>query len=337
MQTRLTRIPIKTSMGSLRALMILLLVVGQPLFAQQQDGAEEVAQAWLEKMAWSLRNLNYQISFVLLYPNGDFEPYTWRHGLVDGQEMEHLSLLNGPGREIVRVADKVSYFEPNVPPYSLKSEVINGPIPAEFFRQPQSLTQGYDFVMVGTSRVSGRLAQQLRIVSKDKSRYSYNLWLDKQTALILRLDMLNMQGEPLEQIQVTSMEVNDEPDDYFSRIETEKMPQQIAQANQSAQNAGWQFGWLPAGMIEIRRGTHRLALTGQWVDYMMLSDGLIDVSVYLQKLDAGPAENGWLQQGSNTLLSLQLGQMEVTVVGKLPPQTASTIAKSLSLSGVSRD
>lgn len=320
-------------MGCLRALTLLLLVVGMPLSAQQQ---EDGAKAWLDRMAWSLRNLNYQISFVLLYPNGDFEPYTWRHALINGKEMEHLSLLNGPGREIVRVADKVSYFEPNVPPYSLHSNVINGPIPAELFRQPSNLARGYDFVMVGTSRISGRLAQQLRIVSKDKSRYGYNLWLDKQTALILRLDMLNMQGEPLEQIQVTSMEVNDEPDDYFSRIETEKMPQQIVLASRS-QEADWQFDWLPTGMTEVRRGAHRLPLTGQWVDYMMLSDGLVDVSVYLQKIDRGPAENGWLQQGSNTLLSLQVGQMEVTVVGKLPPQTASSIAKSINLAASARD
>ncbi|GGD67601.1 MucB/RseB C-terminal domain-containing protein [Lacimicrobium alkaliphilum] len=325
-------------MSCLRALMILLLVVGQPVSAQQQDGAERVAKAWLEKMAWSLRNLNYQISFVLLYPNGDFEPYTWRHALVADQEMEHLSMLNGPGREVVRVADKVSYFEPNVPPYSLQSEVINGPIPAELFRQPANLAKGYDFVMVGTSRVSGRLAQQLRIVSKDKSRYSYNLWLDKQTALILRLDMLNMQGEPLEQVQVTSMNVTAQPDEYFSRIEAEKMPQRIAPADRPSQNADWQFGWLPAGMMEVRRSTHRLPLTGQWVDYMMLSDGMVDVSVYLQKLDSDLAENGWLQQGANTLLSLQNGQMEITVVGKVPPQTASSIAKSISLSGrTSRD
>ncbi|WP_088332330.1 MucB/RseB C-terminal domain-containing protein [Lacimicrobium sp. SS2-24] len=320
-------------MTRLPALLILLVVFSLPVLAQQEERTDNLAKAWLEKMVWSLRNLNYQVSFVLLYPNGDFEPYTWRHALVEGEEMEHLSLLNGPGREIVRLGDKVSYFEPNVPPYSLKSDVINGPIPAELFRQPVTLGQGYDFVMVGTSRISGRLAQQLRIVSKDKSRYSYNLWLDKQTALILRLDMLDMQGEPLEQIQVTSMQVTAEPDEYFSRIETEKMPPEISPINGQSEKPDWQLEWLPTGMTEVRRSAHRLPLTGQWVDYMMLSDGMIDVSVYLQKLNAVPAENGWLQQGANTLLSLQVGDMEITVVGKLPPQTASSIAKSIRFGG----
>jgi len=82
------------------------------------------AQAWLAKMSDAVKSLNYTISFVLLKPGVDSQPYLWRHGVdVDGIEMEQLNLLNGPGREVVRIGSKVSYFEPNVPPYSLQSSM----------------------------------------------------------------------------------------------------------------------------------------------------------------------------------------------------------------------
>ncbi|AWL11398.1 Sigma-E factor regulatory protein [Saliniradius amylolyticus] len=289
------------------------------------------AKAWLEKMSQALHSLNYRISFVQLQENGDFEPYLWRHAVVDGVEMEHLSLQNGPGREVVRIGDRVSYFEPNVPAYSLRSQVINGPLPAEMLRDPTIIQQGYDLVTVGRSRISGRPAQQLRIVSKDKSRYGFNLWLDQQTGLLLRMDMMDPQGRALEQIQVTSLQVSAEPDEYFTRIETAKLPDVIERDVNSGTINRWQINWLPAGMQVVRRDTHQLPLTGALVDYIMLSDGLIDVSVYLQKIQSGSGDDGWLRHSGDTLLSIQQGPLEVTVVGKLPPKTAKAIAESVSL------
>ncbi|WP_102795685.1 MucB/RseB C-terminal domain-containing protein [Bowmanella denitrificans] len=295
--------------------------------------SDDSAQAWLDKMASALKQLNYQISFVLIQANGGFEPYLWRHAVMEGIEVEHLSLQNGPGREIVRIGDHVSYFEPNVPAYAIRSANINGPLPVTLFRQPELLQNAYDFVMVGRSRVSGRSAQQIRIVSKDKSRYGFNLWLDQDSGLILKLDMMNLQGEPLEQVQVTSLHVTPEPDEYFSRIEAAKMPQAVHLPDLDSTTAKWQVNWLPVGMVEVRRDMHRLPLTGQMVDYVMLSDGLVDVSLYLQVVDPGSSENGWLKYGANTLLSLQKGPVEITVVGKLPPQTASAIANSVQIVG----
>ncbi|MDF2177996.1 MucB/RseB C-terminal domain-containing protein [Aliiglaciecola sp. CAU 1673] len=297
------------------------------LFAQPEGTPED----WLQRMASALRGLNYQISFVVLQPNGEFEPYLWRHALVDDIEMEHLSLQNGPGREIVRVDDLVSYFEPNVPAFSLRSDVINGPLPAELFRNPHALEHAYDYVMIGRSRISGRSAQQIRIVSKDKSRYGFNLWLDQESGLLLKLDMTDVQGEVLEQVQVTSLQVTAEPDEYFSRIEKSKLPELVEMSDTGPLPIRWQIGWLPEGMQILRRDIHRLPMTGQMVEYAMLSDGLVDVSVYLQAVDPGTSENGWLRYGANTLLSLQQGALEVTVVGKVPPQTASTIANSITL------
>lgn len=287
------------------------------------------AEPWLQKMSSSISEQNYQISFVVLTRNKEAQPYTWRHSVIEGVEMEHLSRLNGPTHEVLRIGNKISYFEPNTPPYTLMSDVINGPIPFELLRNPLNLLNAYDFILVGRTRVSGLPAQQIRIVSKDKSRYSYNLWLDQQTGIVLKWDMLDLQDKVLEQIQVTSLNVLNEPDEFFEKIEKEKIDKLAAVKIHEDVQHGWQLNWLPEGMKIVATNIHRLPLTGQLTDYVMLSDGLVNVSVYLQRVNDSQSHRVPLLIDTNTLLSLQVDSVAATIIGKIPLKTADAIAASI--------
>lgn len=287
----------------------------------------------MNKMVYAITHLNYQVSFVVLKPGVDAQPYVWRHGVnKQGVELEQLSLLNGPGIEMIRIGDQVSYFEPNVPPYSLTSSVINGPFPLAFFGDPEKLADSYEFIAVARSRISGRAAQQIRIVSKDRSRYSFNLWLDQETGLLLKLNMVNLKGQLLEQIQVTEFEVTNDIHPYLERVELAKMPPLVSLTKTAESAKNWKINALPVGMEIVKWDIHRLPTNGEVVDYVMLSDGLVDVSVYLQPASLQNAEEGLVYHNeSNTLLTRQLGPVQVTVIGKLPAQTANAIASSITL------
>lgn len=289
------------------------------------------AQAWLAKMSNAVKSLNYTVSFVLLVPGSDSQPYLWRHGVnEDGLEMEQLNLLNGPGREVVRIGNKVSYFEPNVPPYSLYSSIINGPLPSEFLQQPEKVMSGYEFIMVGRSRIAGRASQQIRIISKDKSRFGLNVWLDQETGLLLKMNMLGQNAQLLEQIQVTDLQITKEPAPFFAKIEPEILPEVVSFSPSTEFNSEWTIGYIPKGMVIVKRDFLRLSGSGVVVEYIMLSDGLIDVSIYLQERDNNtPHSNlvGTVQ--SDTLLTIEHGELNVTVIGRLPATTANAIAKSI--------
>ncbi len=298
------------------------------------SGADvNAAHPWLVRMSQAISELNYQISFVVLKPGVDAQPYLWRHAVTSaGDEMEQLNLLNGPGREMLRINGQVSYFEPNVPPYSLQSDVINGPLPSAFFHDPLALLNSYEFIMVGRSRVAGKAAQQIRIISRDKTRYGFNLWLDQESGLLLKLDMIDLQGQRIEQIQVTELIVTQAPHDYFQRVELDKLPAVIDIRSSARSKLNWDFDFLPVGMQLIKSDVHRLPLTGDLVVYMMLSDGLIDISVYLQEASNTSADSDvLLRHESNTFLTRRQGPLLVTVVGKLPAQTANAIAASIKL------
>jgi sigma-E factor negative regulatory protein RseB len=325
-----------------RVILTLLISVFVPLPASAQElptnntptnpYPSDSAPAWLAKMSKAVKSLNYTISFILLKPGVDSQPYLWRHGVNEaGLEMEQLNLLNGPGREVVRIGNKVSYFEPNIPPYSLQSSIINGPFPSEFFQHPERLMLGYEFIMVGRSRIAGRAAQQIRIISKDKSRFGFNVWLDQETGLLLKKNMYGQEAELLEQIQVTGLQVTKDPDPFFAKIEPEMLPEVVSFSPSALLNSPWTIGYVPQGMSIVKRDLRRLSGSGEVVEYIMLSDGFVDVSVYLQERDNNkPQDNlvGTVQ--SDTLLTIEHGELNITIIGKLPAATANAIAKSIS-------
>ncbi|MFT6989926.1 MAG: sigma-E factor negative regulatory protein RseB [Paraglaciecola sp.] len=337
-QTLLKTLLNKISSRVILTLLITLFVPWQAFAQEEPDNnrstdsyTSDSAQAWLAKMSNAVKSLNYTISFVLLKPGADSQPYLWRHGVnEDGIEMEQLNILNGPGREVVRIGNKVSYFEPNVPPYSLQSSIINGPLPSEFFHRPEKLMFGYEFIMVGRSRIAGRAAQQIRIISKDKSRFDLNVWLDQETGLLLKMNMFGQETQLLEQIQVTGLQVTKTPDPFFSKIEPGMLPEVVSFSPNVPLNSPWKIGFIPKGMTIVKRDLRRLAGSGEVVEYIMLSDGLVDVSVYLQERKNNVSQDnlvGTVQ--SDTLLTIEHGELNITVIGKLPAATANAIAKSV--------
>ena len=325
------------------AAVFLPLADAQPSLPPQPDSAKDTAveaenqiaitrlngAEWLLKMATGIRQRNYQISLVVNRPNSDAIPYLWRHGVFDdGVSMEQLNVLNGPGKEYIRVNQTVSIFEPDVAPYSITGDLIDGPIPNQLLIAPLELRAGYEFIAVGRGRVSGRVAQQIRIISRDNSRYSYQLWVDEQTAMPLKLNMLDLNGQLVKQVQVSQIQVTEEPDPYFERINHDMLPAVMTTAAAAHRHA-WQISYMPDGMNEVKRNTHRLMVTGQVVEYAMLSDGLVNVSVYVMPAANTELQNNVYRHHAKTLLTRIEGDIQISIVGEIPPKTANKIAASL--------
>ncbi|WP_460312451.1 MucB/RseB C-terminal domain-containing protein [Aliiglaciecola aliphaticivorans] len=286
---------------------------------------------WLDKMADAKANLNYTVSYVLTKPGADPQPYLWRHGVnEEGIEMEQLDQLNGPGREVVRMGEKVSYFESHRAPYSLASGYIIGPMPNVLLTKPKSLLSSYDFVIIGKSRISGKVAQQIRMISKDKSRYGYNLWLDQQTGLPLKINVMDLNGQKVEQIQVTALNVTEQPDPYFAKLQSATMPAVIQLVPTKDAEKLWQVDYIPVGMKQVKHSVRQLPDNAGSLEYLMLSDGLVDISIYMQQATASSAESDIVARfGSDIYFSRKQGAVLVTVIGKIPANTANSIATSV--------
>lgn len=288
------------------------------------------AISWLERLARQTSRLNYEVSFVLNIPGKDTQPFLWRHAKIDDStQIEQLSLLNGPGFENIRVNDVVSVFQPGYPPYSVYGNAIDGPIPYALLHEPEQLQMSYQFLLVGRNRISGRSAQQIRITSIDKTRYGYHLWLDEETGMLLKLNMHGLDGKLLQQIQVTQLKIDDNVADVFSQLQRDNLPRVINIVSPPQRKHEWSLTFLPVGMKPVKQDIHQLAITGQVAEYSLFSDGLVNVSVYIQAATGVFQSDVNLNNGANTVHSRTDGKVQVTVVGDIPLITAQLMAKSI--------
>lgn len=301
---------------------------------------EEQAKLSLERLSLALRQLNFNTSFVVV-KNNQAEPYHWLHGIIEKQdndttnedniELEILALLNGPRRDILRINNTVSYIEPEYTPYSINSEQISGPIPTIFGGDISVLEDNYHFVSVGRNRVLGRAAQLIRIVPKDSNRFGYWLWLDQESNLLLKLAVITRQGKLLEQIQFTHLEITKTISENLKQLQTTELPKVVDIAvMQQSTDLAWQVNWLPNGFEPIKADRHRLNSSKQAVEFMLFNDGLVDISVYASPSDEKQRPIEFANDGATLVFNQVINNIEVSVVGKIPLETAKKIVSSVS-------
>ena len=282
---------------------------------------------WLMRLSHAMKTLNFNTSFVVVR-NNRAEPYRWVHGNIDQQELELITLLNGPRDEAIRVNNKVSYFEPNKPPFSVTSEYISGPIPPALFGNIEKLSLSYDFVQVGKNRILGRPATLIRLQSKDKQRHGYWLWLDIESGLLLKIAIISRQGEILEQIQFTDLQISEQPNEVLTQLVGANVPMPLSDAEQQP-DLNWKVNWLPQGFEQITANRQVIGSTATPTESLLFNDGLVDVSIYVNASNEAPRQPHVNQTGATVLLSTIKGGFEITVVGKIPAKTAMTIAESV--------
>lgn len=310
---------------------------------------DKEAKLLLERLSQSLRTVNFNTSFVVV-KNNQTEPYHWLHGIAKKTtpeiahnaevnsdekkefiELEILALLNGPRRDILRIDNVVSYIEPEYAPYSINSEHINSPIPVVFSKDISILEDNYHFVSVGKNRILGRAAQLIRIVPKDSYRYGFWLWLDQKSGLLLKLAVITRQGNLLEQIQFTHLEITDTISDNLNQLQNTVLPSVIDFSAQKVETElAWKVNWLPKGFEPVKSNRHQLNKSEQAVEFMLFSDGLVDISVYVNPSEDKNRAIEFANDGATIVMSHVVNNIEMSVVGKIPLESAKEIVKSIS-------
>ncbi len=290
------------------------------------------AHAWMQRLTDSVNTAPFEISFVVSVPGRDTLPYVWRHAILEsGLEVEQLSLLNGPGFEQIRIDNKVSVFEPGHTPVSVRASVIDGPIPHAFIHDPDLLNDGYDILLMGRNRISGKMAQQIRVISKDKTRYQYHLWLDEESGLLLKQNMYDLQGNLLEQIQVTRLIIDDSVKTQFLNLQENQLPPVSRAFLQENSQLPWTLEFMPVGMQKVSQNLRRIPITNQLAEYLMISDGLVDVSIYVTQAIESNQDDLALTSDAKSIVSISDGRYQVTVIGEIPLDTATKLANSIVL------
>nr|WP_245879705.1 MucB/RseB C-terminal domain-containing protein [Zobellella endophytica] len=289
------------------------------------------AEALLQQMQQAYRQLNFELTLVESR-QGQLEPKRLTRGHFDGLVMTHLTHLNGRPREFVQRDDEISFFDASHEGYTLKHSRLPGLFTRLQLTSLEPVLDHYDLVIAGRSRVLGRVAQVVRLVPRSDHYYGYVLWLDQESGLLLKLDTLDQDAGLVEQTMGVALHISEEPSVFLRELKAATLPPAMSLAEvypAPQQPLQWQAEWLPEGFEVRSQDKHKLPVTEQPVDYLMASNGLVDISVYVAEAGAEPRQQ-LIRQGATHLVSLvNPSRVEVTVVGDIPAETARRIAESV--------
>lgn len=146
--------------------------------------------------------------------------------------------------------------------------------------------------------------------------------------------VLTRQGQLLEQIQFTHIEVNEQLSDNLIQFQLTELPAVIKLTRQQQNKAlSWQVDWLPQGFAVVKSNQHKLNSHNQGddkaVEFMLFSDGLVEVSVYVNPSQEKFRAPEYASDGATIVFNHIMQGIEVGVVGDIPLATAKKIAESI--------
>lgn len=300
------------------------------LTAEEQSEEKNPPEYWFAKVKQALTTLQFEASVVKV-SGAKTESFRWLHGLnQQGLEIESIASLIGGGSQTVRVGNRVTFIEANKQPYSVKAKHIRQFIPGVFYGDFQKLADSYQFVVVSKSAIAGRITQLLRIESIENSAYNYWLWIDVESGLPLRLAFVDSLGEVVQQVLLTHLRVFSGVSEEISKIAQLSLPapaDQVVASKQEMNN--WQIAWIPKGFELTKSDRHHLPIHREVADYFQYSDGLVEFSVYIQRPLESFESPIVLKEGATSFVMNRANGFDVTVVGAIPPETALTVARSV--------
>jgi sigma-E factor negative regulatory protein RseB len=324
----------------MRFLLHLFLAMALALPAASYAADDEKAIQILERMTEAAKNLTYEGVFA--YQSGkNLQSIRIYHRADARGELERLISLNGAAREVIRSNDMVTCINPEGKQVNVSRRPLGRGFPSDLPRRLSSATPFYDVKLGDTDRIAGRKAYELNITPVDDYRYGYRLWVDTQTYLLLKSELLGTDGDVLETFAFSSINTDVHIPDHKlrSQMAGEEMtwhrsePEEPINTATSSQQSRWQTGWLPDGFAQVAYQTRLRASNGADVEQRVYSDGLSSVSVFIERIRA---RHNHLHGGSHVGAINAFGTIMhahfVTVVGEVPADTVKKIGNQISFS-----
>lgn len=290
-------------------------------------------QMWLAKMNDAVHSLNYSGTYVHIN-NGQIETMQIVHHVGPDGEKERLFSLNGEAREILRDSKQVTCILPANRKVVIGNLTGGSTLPALVPENVIKLDKLYDIELIGKDRIANYPTIILTIQPKDKMRYGYRIWLEEDSGMVLRSDILDTQGRIVEQMMFTEISLQSPvtvamlqptvPHEGFQTIISGNHG-----AAEEAARLSWRFNSMPQGFSVTRTSRKQMPMKKHMVEHIVLSDGLATVSVYIEKVSGKDVFKGASKMGGVNAYGRQVNNHQVTVMGEVPPETVQQIADSV--------
>jgi len=295
--------------------------------------------AWLQRAQQAAQRLNYSGTFVYMHLGGQPQTSRITHVFENGNERERLDILDGAPLVILRANEEVRSYSPDTKTVLIERRSGRGGFPAMLTDPGAAIEEQYEVRKGDLARVAGLDCQVLVLESRDHMRYGHRLWIELQTGLLLKAQMINERGDVVEQIAFSQVEIGGPSEKYAGRLARPKSGKEWRTATSGVTPTRFaDTGWLIENplpgfrkVLELKRGVGA-AQVGQ----IVFSDGLASVSVFIEPLRGSAASEGVSSQGAVNVFRRRIGDHLVTVLGEAPPACISRFAQAIDFKPVVR-
>lgn len=294
-------------------------------------------QQSLDRMVRAGQTLSYDGTFV--YRNGaTMQSMRIIHRSGADGERERLVALSGAAREVLRDRERVTCILPDRQSVVVaKSRPRNLPH-SKLFESDAGFAGFYTLSLHAGERIAGRHTKMVAVSPHDRFRYGYRLWMDRDTGLLLKSELLNERGEIVEQLVYTNIELPAVIPDALLEPEisgagfTWYRDDEAGPAADPAAGGepGWYPDWLPDGFALSDHARDPIFSSRDPVEHLVFSDGLASVSIFIERLDtASKPLTGLDSMGAMNAYGSMVDGFQITVVGELPAATVERVAESI--------
>lgn len=295
--------------------------------------AEGNARQWLTKMGLAAQDLNYTGTFVYQH-DSQLESMKIIHRVKQGVTKERLLSLNNSPREIIRDNNVIRCYLPDENSIVVDHRKANDKnFPRILPKNLARLEDSYQFILGSRERIADRIAQKVIIKPSDKFRYGYHLWADVKSGLLLKSDLIGVNGKVLEQFMFTNLEIGKDirEEDLKPRTSSINLKKKLKSGNRkpSAKNQ-WKVSALPSGFITTVHMRRMAPMRKDSIEHLVITDGLAAVSIFIEKKN----KTGDIMFGSNSMGAVNAyikkqNSHQITVVGEVPAATVKAISDSV--------
>ncbi len=317
-------------MGFVRyGLLALCFALGLPAHASDPE-----ARAWLERMSRALSTQSYDGRFFHLRQSRSESMRIIHRVDSRGNITERLVSLDGSGREIVRNESEVVCYLPDKKLVLVEKRTDNNSLVSALPIYNDALESLYRIERSGgVVKTLGRKAQVIEVRPRDEFRYGYRLWLDQETAMPLKSQLCDNNGNVIEQILFAELNLRDRipANELKASVSGEgyRWLRQDESPTPLVTNAvvGWSVARLPAGFRLTTWRMQVIAGSPAPVRHLVYSDGLASVSVFIEPRNSQAEPlHGLAKVGAAFAFSRDLDGHQVTAVGEVPAATVEAIA-----------
>ncbi|VAW61653.1 hypothetical protein MNBD_GAMMA08-1348, partial [hydrothermal vent metagenome] len=227
--------------------------------------------------------------------------------------------------------DKVTTIFPGKRLVTISDSVNKRPLHAILPENYQKLMKYYAMKLAGEDRIANKVTQIIQMVPRDKHRYGYTFWLDKQSGMLLKCDLINENNQVLEQLMYSDIELlSQAPQRDIDQRLLATYKQVNLQDKSETVSKIWRASQLPTGFSLSRSvyipPQHNHAKTF----HMVFSDGMASVSVFIEGRDKMKKPVlGQSSMGKVNAYSAYVNDTYITAIGEVPVSTVRMIALSM--------